>query len=94
MSRNSFKRLIEEEERNVPTPPLQVKQKLDKTVGVFKFVGDTVELYLSNLMDTLVAMMGGSAMNGQAPGGSWLPEMGRKPEEEHSKSEEDTPTRL
>jgi hypothetical protein len=63
MRTNNFKRLMEEEERTAPPPP-NLKSDLDRTMGLVRFVGEVVDLYLPRLVDMLVSMVGGSPASG------------------------------
>ena len=67
MRTNNFKRLMEMEEERTPAPPPQIKESVSGTMGVFKFVGQIVEMYLPKVVDMLVSMMGGNPGNPTTP---------------------------
>ncbi|MFK7933021.1 MAG: hypothetical protein AB8G22_05885 [Saprospiraceae bacterium] len=57
---NNFQRLMEEEERNAPQPPPLVQNNVAGTLGMFRFIGQIVEMYLPQFSNMLLNMVGGS----------------------------------
>ncbi|MBK7409654.1 MAG: hypothetical protein IPL49_03920 [Saprospirales bacterium] len=58
---NNFKNLIEEEMRDVPPLPPQIKNNVQGNMGFFRFLGNTIELYLPRVLDAVVASLSGSS---------------------------------
>lgn len=57
---NNFQRLMEEEEKNSPQPPPFVQNNVENSLGMFRFIGQIVEVYLPQLSGMLVNLVGGS----------------------------------
>ena len=58
---NNFKKLLEEEESILNDRPQlrKVQTNLWQTLGVFKFVGQIVEVYVPKMVDLLILAAGG-----------------------------------
>ena len=50
-----------EEEQRSPQPPENIKNNVDHTLGVFRFIGQIVEIYLPRFSDMIITMIGGNA---------------------------------
>ncbi|MEO1712013.1 MAG: hypothetical protein AAFU60_01640 [Bacteroidota bacterium] len=59
MSRN-FHDLEDDMEREFRPPP-QIRENVEANLGVFRFIGNIVELYIPRLFDLFVRMSGGEA---------------------------------
>lgn len=57
---NNFQRLMEEEERKAPKAPPFVENNVEGTLGMFRFIGQIVEVYLPRFSNILVNLVGGS----------------------------------
>ncbi len=57
--KNSFKKLMEEEEKQYPHAPPEIEKEITGNVKVIKLMGDIVELYLTRIIDMFLSMMGG-----------------------------------
>lgn len=68
---NNFKKLQEEEEERLLSyqkPKIQkVQQGVWQTLGVFKFVGQLIEVYLPAMVEVLMFSAGGSQHKSNAP---------------------------
>jgi len=58
---------MEEEERNAPQPPPFVQNNVEGTLGMFRFIGQIVEVYLPQFSNMLVNLVGGSESDITAP---------------------------
>ncbi len=60
MGVNNFKELEKEQvEKFNQTQKENVKNSIDSSIGVFRFIGDIFELYLPKVIDMFVRMSGG-----------------------------------
>ena len=60
MRTNNFKDLLEEEMREAPPLPPQIKNNVQGNMGFFQFLGKTIELYVPRALDAVVAVLSGS----------------------------------
>ncbi len=90
---NNFKRIQEEDEERYADRTSRVQNSLWQTLGVFKLMGDVVEIYLPKVFDVLIAASGGRPEStdrppGARPSGSSRPgpenSPGRPPEDENA----------
>ena len=58
-SKNSFKKLMEEEEMQYPHAPPEIEKEITGSVRMIKLMGNVVELYLTRIVDLFLSMMGG-----------------------------------
>lgn len=58
-SKNSFKKLMEEEEKQYPHAPPEIEKEITGNVRMIKLMGNIVELYLTRIIDMFLSMMGG-----------------------------------
>lgn len=57
---NNFKKLMEEdEEAHYPNLSSQIQTNVENTLGIFRFFGQIVEVFLPKVVDTFIAMSGG-----------------------------------
>lgn len=59
MLNNNFEELERNNLENLREPSKDVKRNVDSTVGIFRFVGDIVDLFLPKLMDIFLHVTGG-----------------------------------
>jgi len=59
-SKNSFKKLMEEEEKQYPHAPPEIEKEIMGSVGMIKLMGNVVELYLTRIIELFLSMMGGN----------------------------------
>lgn len=59
-SKNSFKKLMEEEEKQYPHAPVEIEKEVIESVRVIKLMGNVVELYLTRIIELFLSMMGGN----------------------------------
>ena len=59
-SKNSFKKLMEEEEKLYPHAPPEIEKEIKGSVGMIKLMGNVVELYLTRIIDLFLTMMSGN----------------------------------
>ncbi len=58
---NNFQQLEEEQARQYNGAPRQsVQNNLWQTIGVFKFIGQIVEVYLPSMIEVLISAAGGN----------------------------------
>lgn len=61
---NNFKKLMEEdEEAHYPNLSSQVQNNVENTLGIFRFFGQIVEVFLPKVVDTFIAMSSSDAPN-------------------------------
>lgn len=60
MSENSFKKLAEQQEKRYQPPP-ELERKVMAQVHLLQTMGKAAELYLPNLMQLFVQMLGSTA---------------------------------
>lgn len=59
---NNFKKLMEEdEETHYPNLSSQVQTNVENTLGIFRYFGQIVEVFLPKVVDTFIAMSGGDS---------------------------------
>lgn len=58
---NNFQRIFEEDEELYKNHHETIRQNLMGTLGVFRFVGQIVEVYLPRVADMIVSFSGGNA---------------------------------
>lgn len=63
---NNFQRLMEQEEERSPQPP-NIQHNVENTLGIFRFIGQIVEVYLPKVADMFVTMAGGNESQQQRP---------------------------
>lgn len=56
---NNFRKLIEEEEAKNAQTAKDLRHNVSSSIGVFRFFGDIVELYIPRLFSMMVNMLGG-----------------------------------
>ncbi len=59
MSVNNFKELEREEIASYGPPPENIRKNISQNMGVFRFLGDLIELFLPNLGKSIIRMSGG-----------------------------------
>lgn len=65
---NSFKLLEEMEEREFRARPEDpVRRRLETTMSTFRFIGHVIDVYLPRMVDTFVAISGGSSKPAPPP---------------------------
>ncbi len=57
---NNFQRLFEEDEELYKNHHETIRQNLMGTLGVFRFVGQIVEVYLPRVADMIISFSGGN----------------------------------
>ena len=62
---NSFKQLMEEEEKQYPHAPPEIERDITGSMRVIKFMGNIVELYLPRIFDLFLSMMGGKSIKAE-----------------------------
>ncbi len=68
---NNFQQLEDEQARQYDTTRRQsVHNNLMGTIGVFKFIGQIVDVYLPAMIDVLVSAAGGNGSGRRSGGGS------------------------
>lgn len=74
MQINNFKKLQEEEEQiYLERHEKKVRAGLLSSLGVFRFVGQVVDMYLPKVFDLLILAMGGKSQDSPARTGSTPP---------------------
>lgn len=59
---NNFKQMGEEDEGDYyPNLSSQVQANVESTLGIFRFFGQVVEVFLPKVVDTIIVMSGGDA---------------------------------
>lgn len=56
---NNFKKLMEEDEADFAERSARVQNSLWQTLGVFKLMGEVVDIFLPKVFDVLIAAAGG-----------------------------------
>ena len=67
MPTNNFKNLLNEEMKAAPPLPPQIKNNVQGNLGVFQFIGKTIELYLPRALDAVIASLSGSNSSPKPP---------------------------
>lgn len=57
---NSFRRLMKEEAKQSPALPPHIRENVKSSMGVFRYVGNVVELYVPRIFSVLVQLLQGS----------------------------------
>lgn len=66
---NNFQRLEEEQIRQYDASKRRnVQNNLEQTFGLFKFIGQIVDVYLPAMVGVLISAAGGNSSRGQGPG--------------------------
>lgn len=55
---NNFQKLEEEMIREYGSPPEKVKKKIDSTMGVFSIFATIIDLFVTNMIKTIISMTG------------------------------------
>ena len=58
--RNNFKRLEEEEEKRYPGAPPEIESNIQSEIGIFKMIGQIVDMYLPKVVEVFVMITGGN----------------------------------
>ncbi len=61
MEINNFKELERQEIAELGKPPETIRQKIAHNIGLFRFIGDLVELYLPNAGKSIIGMTTGDS---------------------------------
>ena len=67
MSVNNFKELEREVIATYGAPPEKVRKNISFNMGIFRFLGDLVELFLPNFGKSLIKMSGGETPKPKYP---------------------------
>lgn len=59
MMKNNFKKLEEDLISHYGEPPKKVKDSIDGTIGVFKVMGDVLELFIPRMLEMLTSLFSG-----------------------------------
>jgi hypothetical protein len=60
MAINNFKELARQQEREIGSPPEEIRNNLVGNINLFQFIGEIIELYLPKVFNLIVRMSGGS----------------------------------
>lgn len=61
MEINNFKELEKQEIAEIGKPPEAIQKKISHNLGLFRFIGDLIELYLPNAGKSLLGMTKGES---------------------------------
>jgi hypothetical protein len=65
---NNFQKLEEEMIKEYGTPPDEVKKKIDSTIGIFSIFATIIDLFITNMIKTIMSMTGSTDNNENGKG--------------------------
>ncbi len=67
MDRNNFQELAYRRLKVVPEPSEKIKNSIQSNINIFRFMGNILELFVPNFLDSVVKMLGGQSRKTAKP---------------------------